>query len=444
MRDKITELIIIDSFFLTACVLLLFLDYNTLASILIVLMFVLNIINYFLDNIRVKYRFMGHKKTIIYAVIDNQSVMNLYYEYKKYNEVINKVYKELKRNVKKGTIVKKYNDHFLIITKTTGKVELINKVTKLNERIGQLLDDELFVLSLRCGIHICDDEDFNSNENRANIACNKAKKEDMNYYSFYDDEDVETMLQEKKILANLVKSLKNNEFEVYYQPKYNFKEKKIVGSEALVRLVHENTVVPAKDFIEIAEKYGFTAYLDKYVLKEVCKKIVELKREKIEFGSISVNVSRNTLCEKEIIDYYAATLEKYGIHRNEIEFEVTERDEIGNALSDKIVHEMCKKFNVSVDDFGVGNSSLSMLIKNKIKTVKIDRQFVIDDSESGRTLLNNIIKLIKELGYEMVAEGVDTLEQQEYLKSRGCSVIQGYYFSKPLPFDEYKRILGGD
>ncbi len=444
MKERLTELIIIDSFFLTACVLLLFLEYDTLASILIILMFASNILNYFVNNIRIKYNFMGKRKAIIYAVIDNQSVMNLYYEPKKYNKIVKNVYKEIKRNVKKGAVVRKYSDHFLIITKTTGKVELTNKVTKLNEKIGQLLDDELFALSLRYGIHICDNEDFNSNENRANIACNKAKKEDMSYYSFYDDEDVETMLQEKKILANLVKSLKSREFEVYFQPKYNFKEKKIVGSEALARLVSDGKVVPAKDFIEIAEKYGFTAYLDKYVLREVCKKIVELKKDNIEFGSISVNVSRNTLCEKEIMNYYSSTLEKYGIHKNEIEFEVTERDEIGSTLSEKIVHEMCRRFNVSVDDFGVGNSSLSMLIKNRIKTVKIDRQFVIDETESGRTLLNNIIKLIKELGYEMVAEGVDTLEQQEYLKSRGCNVIQGYYFSKPLSFEEYKKILGGD
>ena len=100
-----------------------------------------------------------------------------------------------------------------------------------------------------------------------------------------------------------------------------------------------------------------------------------------------------------------------------------------------------KKLYVSIDDFGVGNSSISMLMENNIKTVKIDRQFIIDETESGRKLLNNIIKLIKELGFEMVAEGVETLEQQEYLKSRGCNIIQGYYFSKPLSFDEYKTIL---
>ena len=384
---------------------------------------------------------LGRKKTIIYATIDNQSVMNLYYGQKKSNEIINKTYREIRKNLKKGTIVKKYKDHFLIITNVTGKVELINKVTKLNEVIGTILSDELFTLSLRYGIHICDLEDFNSNENRANIACNNAKKEYVNYYSFYDDEDVETMIKEKKILDNLVKSLKNNEFEVFFQPKYDFKQHKIVGSEALARLVHNGSIVPAKEFIDIAEKYGFTTYLDKYILKEVCKKIEELKRDKVEFNSISVNVSRNTLCEKNMIDYYDSILKKYNVKRKDIEFEVTERNENGYVSTSDRVHELCKKFNVSIDDFGVGNSSISMLMENNIKTVKIDRQFIIDETESGRKLLNNIIKLIKELGFEMVAEGVETLEQQEYLKSRGCNIIQGYYFSKPLSFDEYKTIL---
>ncbi len=444
MKDSFSKLIIIDTFFLIIGILLFFLDYEILASVIIILVFLFNIINYFLNGLKIKYIFMGKRKSIIYAIIDNQNVINLYYESGKNKEIIKKVKKEIKNSFHKKGIVKKYNDHYLIITKLTGKTELTNKLTKLNENIAPILDDELFTLSLRYGINICDDDDFNSNENRANIACNNAKKEDMNYYSFYNDEDVETMIKEKKILTNLVKALKNHEFEVYFQPKYNFNEKKIIGSEALVQYVSDSKLVPAKDFIEIAEKYGFTVYLDKYVLKEVCKKIAELKKEKIEFGSISINISRNTLCEKGIMDYYESVLNKYGINKSEIEFEITERNETGNALSKQIVRELCKRFNVSIDDFGIESSSLSMLVGNKIKSVKIDRRFVIDTSEKGRKLLKNIIKLIKDLGYDMIAEGVDTLEQEDYLKSCGCMIIQGYLFSKPLAFDEYKKIIGGE
>ena len=440
MRDKTTELIIIDTFFLFASILLFFLDYNTIASAIIIGIFVFNIVNYFINSVRIRYSLMGHKKAIIYAMIDNQNVMNLYYEPKKANEISRKVYKEIKDSFD-DSLVGKYKDHFLIITRITAKSELISKVTKLNDKIGLILDDELFSLGLRYGIHICDDEGFNSNENRANIACNNAKKDHIDYYSLYDDADVETLVKEKKILSNLVKSIKNHEFEIYFQPKFDYKAKEIVGSEALARLKRENEIVPASEFIEVAEKYGFTTYLDKYVLKEVCKKIAEMKKDKIDFRTISINVSRTTLGENGIIEYYDSILKKYDVKRKEVEFEVTERNEKGYVSTNRQVHELSKKFNVSIDDFGVGNSSLSILMEDNIKTIKIDRQFVRDESESGRKLLNNIIKLIKELGFEMVAEGVETSEQQEYLKSHGCNIIQGYYFSKPLSFDDYKKII---
>ena len=132
---------------------------------------------------------------------------------------------------------------------------------------------------------------------------------------------------------------------------------------------------------------------------------------------------------------------KYDIKKNDIELEVTERNTSGYNTPFVKIRELSKKFNVSIDDFGVGNSSLSMLMEDKVKTIKIDRQFVIDKTESGKIILDNMIKLIHNLGFEIVAEGVDTEEQKEYLKKKGCNVIQGYYFSKPLSFEDYKNEL---
>ena len=142
-----------------------------------------------------------------------------------------------------------------------------------------------------------------------------------------------------------------------------------------------------------------------------------------------------------MIEYYESVLKKYNIDKEDVEFEVTERNETGyTSLVDKI-HDLSRKFNVSIDDFVIRNSSLSMLSENKIKTIKIDRKCVIDESESGRKILNNIIKLSKDLGFEIIAEGVETKEQQDYLKSKGCNVVQGYYYSKPLSFEDYENML---
>ena len=186
-----------------------------------------------------------------------------------------------------------------------------------------LINDEMLSMNLRCGIQICDSDDYISNENKAIIAYNNVLKDQLEYYSFYDDSDAETLLNEKIVLDKLVKALKNNEFEVYFQPKYDYKENRIVGSEALARLVHDGKVIPAKDFINIAEKYNFTIYLDKYILKEVCKKINELKKDNIPFNIISINISRNTLAQNKTLDYYENVLKKYNISKKEVEFEVT-------------------------------------------------------------------------------------------------------------------------
>ena len=182
--------------------------------------------------------------------------------------------------------------------------------------------------------------------------------------------------------------------------------------------------------------------LDKYVLREVCKRIKELKKNKINFNTISVNVSRNTLCEKSMIDYYSNIFKQYKIKKNEIELEITERDPHNSSYNfHETIHQLCKRFNVSIDDFGIGNSSLSMLTENNIKTIKIDRKFVTDNSKAGRKILDSIIKLAHDLGFSLVAEGVETEEQYNYLKNKKCDIIQGYYYFKPLPFEEYKKVL---
>ncbi len=441
MKVYNVELLLIDVLSILACIFFCYTENYIMLTILLILLVLLNIVHILSRITKFRYSLIPHKKTIILANIDNQSILRLYYGRKKEKEAIDKILDIIEDNTKKGTYIKKYGNRFLIITQYTNTPEIISIINKINEGVSKIFEDDFFTLTLRFGIQLCDEEDFNSNLNKAFIACSNAKREKMSYYSIYDDEDVETQLKEKKKLIELVKSLKNHEFEVFYQPKYDYKEKKIVGSEALVRLVQDGHVVPAGEFIEVAEKHGFTTYLDKYVLREVCKKINELKRDKVEFNTISVNVSRNTLCEEKMLEYYASMLDKYDIKKKDIEFEVTERSENGMVSSEDKIHELSKLFNVSIDDFGVGNSSLSMLVESKIKTIKIDRQFIIDESEKGRTILNNIIKLIKELGFEIVAEGVETEEQKEYLTKRGCNVIQGYYYSRPLTFDEYKKAL---
>ncbi len=442
-NNKSFKIIVLDILLFFSYTFLFILDYKIEPIVILLFSIILNLIYIYLDNIKIRYDMIYGKKVLICASIDNINLIDLYYGDDGRN-IIKKVYKIIKKNISYVGLVKKYNGYFVIIDKYNNRNEVISLVNKINEETQQLLSDEVFNISLSFGIQLCkDDSDYSSDEKKATIACSNAKKEYLNLYSFYNDEDMENEIREKQILNSLVRSLKNNEFEVFFQPKYNNNDNTIVGSEALARLVQNGEIVPAKYFIDVAEKYNFTSSLDKYIFREVCKKIRELKKNKIKFNTISVNVSRNTLCENTIVDYYESIMRRYEVDKKDIELEVTERNANGYILSNEILKELCRKFNVSIDDFGIGNSSLSVLRELKIKTVKIDRAFIIDESISGRKILDNIIKLIKDLDLDIVAEGVDAESQNIYLKKRGCTIVQGYLYSKPLSFDEYKNLLSG-
>ena len=432
----ITILSIIANFFTIN-----FLEYEFFIRMLLIIVLVIDIFFCMYINIQLRYLLLRGKKAIIYADVSNSKLIKLYYGNDISNKIFNDIYDVIEKCVKRGCVKRKFKSHYAILIKYDNKHEIIDLVNKINNEIHKINYNDLVHLTIKFGIQLCDDESYEENENKAELACNLAKNNLLNIYRFYSESDGESQIEEKKMLNILIKALKNNEFEVYFQPKFDNKLNKIVGSEALVRLKQNGKIIPAKDFIDIAEKYAFTVPLDKYVLKEVCKKIKELKKKKLTFNTISINVSRSTISEENMIEYYMKTLEEYDIKRGDIELEITERDSNSSGDLTNVVHELCKKFNVSIDDFGIGNSSLSMLSENKIKTIKIDRKFVIDESESGRKILNNIIKLSKDLGFEIIAEGVETKEQQDYLKSKGCSVVQGYYYSKPLSFEDYENML---
>ena len=443
MRNKVLKLfifitsIIIIAFLLT----IFFFEYNNFILVTLAIILLIDILLIIQNSIRIRYYFMNNKKAIIYADLSNSKLITYYYGIELSNKIFGEIYSIIDKNVKNGCAKRKFKNHYVILLKYENKHDITNLINKISNDVHHIKYNDVFNLAIKFGIQICDKETYEEAENKAELACNKAKHDLLNTYCYYNDEDAEYQLEEKKDINRLINALKNNEFDVYYQPKYDYKQNKIIGSEALVRLIQDGEVVPASEFIDVAEKYNFTVALDKYVLKEVCKKIQKLKKDKIEFNTISINVSRSTLCEDNMMNYYLNILEEYGVKRGEIELEITERESIYSNNLGQIIHNLCNKFDVSVDDFGMGSSSLEMLTENNIKTIKIDRRFVTDESDTGRKILNNIIKLSKDLDFELVAEGVETEEQKDYLKSRGCHVMQGYYYSRPLPYDDYEKLL---
>lgn len=246
---------------------------------------------------------------------------------------------------------------------------------------------------------------------------------------------------EYEILKRLKNAKNNHELEIYFQPIYNFKEKKIIGAEALMRWPKDEKKIPIQTLIEISEKYGFIVELDKYIFERVCMYLKQLKNSNIPTGLISINVSRMTTKEANIEAYFESVLSDYGLDKNDIELEVTERMTGPSNNMDKIIERLSTQFPVSIDDFGIGCASISLLSNPNIRTFKIAREFIEDDSEAGRRLLKNIIRLVKDAKFMIIVEGVETREQLDFLEENKCYIIQGYYHSKPMSFDSYKNML---
>ena len=248
----------------------------------------------------------------------------------------------------------------------------------------------------------------------------------------------------KKILEkDLEEGIKNNEFKIYMQPKFDVKTEQIVGAEALIRREKEGKLIMPNSFIPDYEKTSVITKLDMFVFESICIKIKEWKEKGYKVFPISVNESRKVLYNKNHIKELENIVKKYKVNPNLIELELTETAVVKDIQmakqAEKDVHSL--GFVVSMDDFGVGYSSFYMLKNINIDVLKIDKSFsdeVIKDKR-GRIILESIIDMAKKLEIKTVAEGIETKEQVKYLKEIGCNIIQGYYFERPIPVEEFEE-----
>lgn len=248
------------------------------------------------------------------------------------------------------------------------------------------------------------------------------------------------------IEKSLNKALEKGEFEIYLQPKYNSESDSIVGAEALARWNNRNDgIVSPEVFIPILEKNKNIVKLDMYMFEEACKIISRWSKNNVSLVPISINISKITMSENDnfVIDL-KNIIKKYDIDTRFLEIELTERimfRETNKIVS--IIKEIKKiGIKVSLDDFGAGYSSLNILKNIPIDIIKLDKLFLDkrDISEKGKIVIKNIINMANELGLEVVAEGVEFLEQSQFLKSVGCEVVQGYLYGKPMNIREFEKL----
>ena len=294
-------------------------------------------------------------------------------------------------------------------------------------------------VSMGAAIYPKDGQDFNTLLKSADIAMYNAKALGKNNYQFFTD-TLNQQVQEKiKMQSLLSNALENDYFELFYQPKVDIATNKITACEALIRLVHpqEGIISPDK-FIPVAEENGTIIAIGEWIIQEACQQIARWQKTPLQGIKLSINVSGTQLEEKN----FFTILQKHThcIESSKLDIELTESVLIKDFDAKiELLHQI-KELGVtlSLDDFGTGYSSLSYLRDIPFDTLKIDKSF-IDKMQENKAFINMIIGISQDLKLDVVAEGVETQQQLEYLKAMQCEMYQGYLCSKPLPAHQFEE-----
>jgi len=306
------------------------------------------------------------------------------------------------------------------------------------------------IVHIRVGIYpnVKADMDIDIVIGRA-MGASLAVKEDVNrIFAVYDVSSEEKTHYNEHLINSFDESLKNKDFKIYFQPKYKIQgEKNVLGSaEALVRWVHpEYGMVSPGVFVPLFEKNGLIQRLDNYVLNEVAEKMMEWKNKYDVYLPVSINISRvdiyNTNLEEEILEAF----DSRNIPHEYCYIEITES---AYSTGEDTIIKLCsslkeKGFVIEIDDFGTGYSTLNSLLDIPFDVLKIDMSFIrkLDQNPKNANIVQMIINICKDIGVVSVAEGVETERHYSFLKEAGCDVIQGYYFSKPLPASEFEELF---
>lgn len=281
---------------------------------------------------------------------------------------------------------------------------------------------------------------------RALIALKSIKGTYKNF-GVYNDDLLHQLLVENEILGEMKNALSGGQFIIYLQPQYNHDKKSLVGAEALVRWNHpEKGIIPPNHFIPLFEQNGFIYVLDTYILECACKLIHKWRTEHNINFTLSVNVSRIDIYDPRFSSTLVNLVKKYDIPPALLHLEITESAYMDdpNELITAVQKLRDLGFFVAMDDFGSGYSSLNMLKDIAVDILKIDMRFLYSENHNERNIgniLKNVVNMASWLSVPVIAEGVESIEQADFLGSIGCDFVQGYLYSRPIPVEEFEKLL---
>ena len=360
-------------------------------------------------------------------------------------ELMEKFYHTLKKELKKKELMAHHDEaDFGLLVSFANQEDLLQRLDSIEQSLCQIMPN--IKMYFRFGLCIADNNDHEVDGlyNNATTALDLLPEDSDEKIASYDIEMKKQQLWERRVEDDMDKALVTEQFKLYLQPKYSTKEEKLAGAEALVRWIHPvEGFIPPNKFIPIFENNGFILQLDDYMIEQVAKQQARWMEEKRELFPISVNVSRAHFTRENLAEHICGIVDKYNVPHKYIELELTESAFFDDkyVLIDTVKQLREYGFIVSMDDFGAGYSSLNSLKELSIDVLKIDADFFrgVESVERGMLIVSEVIDLAKKLDMKIVAEGIESREQVDFLTAQECDLIQGYYFAKPMSIDEFEE-----
>jgi len=388
--------------------------------------------------------------------VKDYNSINIMYGHDVGNKVLKRIVEHMKNQDWIYFSARCHNDNFAMMIKDMPEKEMKEKLMSFFDEISVLEEDKHHHIYYRCGVVpmrntlLLGDRVADAGKQVQALGTKGYETEVL----FYTDQMQTELVWTTKIKEYMDIAIEKDEFIVYLQPKYDLETETIYGAEALARwMYHGRELMQPSRFIPIFEASGLISKLDDIVLKKVCEKFREWKAEDFPLRPISINLSRRRMGDPNLVEHLTEIVDSYGVDHSLIDFELTETAAYSNErmMINIIMGLKNKGFKISMDDFGTGFSTLSLLTTMPMDTIKIDKSFIdktcddeVDASEEqskARTLMKNIIRMAKELKFTCLTEGAETESQIKKLKEYGCEIVQGFYYSKPLPISDYENLI---
>lgn len=392
------------------------------------------------------------KLSVLFLDIDRFKTLNDTLGHGTGDRVLEIISERIRNKVRTKTLAARFSgDEFgVLFTDVKNKDDAAARARDIIEKIAEpiiIQGYELFI-QMSAGLSFYPENGKNASEliKNAETAMYQAKQQGRNNLQHYTG-GLDTLMKERLLMeSKLNRAIENNELAIFYQPKIDLADMRVMGMEALLRWNNPDLGSTRPDiFIPLAEETGLILPIGEWVLNKALEDTAALHKEGFDRLKVAVNLSLRQFMKKDLVHFVAKALERSGIKKGSLEFEITESIFTEDLSSISKTMNEISALNVSfaIDDFGTGYSSIGYLKKMPVSALKIDRSYIdaIDRDQESENIASAVILMAKSMGIAVVAEGAERSEQVELLKEMGCSLVQGYYFGKPMPLEDFRNFL---